>query len=222
MKRPLWWTMVLVLAALPTAAPVGVTFLIRGSARYQLSKQTPDIDADVLIIYTVGIPFKTLTEVRPSEADAVTNPTPVFYNTRVIADDLGALLMERGHRVRVAEASQVDGKDVLRHRVLVLGTPTHYWNVDWQMKRFLDERMTPIYVAHKQEFRGWPVAGFAMAEIQPSAEQALDKLQSVLKDCGTDLAIRQVFLTGDDEDQYTKTLHRFAAEIASLSRGAGR
>lgn len=222
MRTAAKWAAALLLAALPTALAVGATFLLRGPDRYRLSKQVPDVDADVLIVYTVGTPFKTVAEVQPSEVDAVTSPTPMSYNTRVIAHDLGGLLAEFGLRVRVSDALDVKYADIFRHRMLVLGTPTHYWNVDWQMKRFLDEQMTPIYVAHKQAFQGWPVAGFAMAEIQPSAAQALDRLRSVLTDCGTDLRASQVFLTGDDADKYTKALHRFAAEIAGIAKNVQR
>ena len=59
-------------------------------------------------------------------------------------------------------------------------------------------------------------------EVGESAEQALDKIRSVLKDCGTDLSVSQAFLTGDDEDRYTKALQRFAEGIASLAKPPGR
>lgn len=221
MNRRWSWTVVLLLACLPTIAPVGLALMMREPDRYRMSRQAPTKDAEALIVYTVGTPFKTVTDMTASEIDAVTNPTPMSYNTRVIASELGERLEARGLRVRVAEASDVTHEDVLRHRVLVLGSPTHYWNIDWQMKRFLDDRMTPIYVAHKESFRGWPVAGFTMAEIQPSADQALERIQRFLKDCGTDLSVSQSFLTVDNEDQYSRSLERLADGIEALAKRAG-
>jgi hypothetical protein len=126
MKRRWSWVVVLVLACLPTIVPVGLAFMMRGADRYRLSRRAPEIDAEVLVVYTVGTPSKTLADVTASEVGAISAPTPMSYNTRVIASDLGELLQGRGIRVRVAEASQVDHEDVLRHRVLVLGAPTHY------------------------------------------------------------------------------------------------
>lgn len=222
MKRSRW-PLVLLLASLPTIVPLTAVFLLREPDRYRLAKGPGPADADVLIVYSVGTPFKTISDVTLTDLDAVTAPTPMTHNTGTIAVDLGEALVGRGLKVRVAEADRIQHpREILRHRVMVLGTPTHFWNVDWNMKKFLDERMEPLYVGKSPVFRSMRVAGFSMAEIQPSADQALDKIGAVISDCGNTLAVRMAFLAGDNEDQYSSKLARLADGIQTLIAEAGR
>ena len=42
----------------------------------------------VLIVYSSGIPFKTISKIKAKEVDAVTFPTPKRWNCRTIAEKL--------------------------------------------------------------------------------------------------------------------------------------
>ena len=87
------------------------------------------------------------------------------------------------------------------------------------MKRFLDEKFEPIYVAEKPYFHNWPVAGLVMAESSPSAETALAQLRSVLTDCGTDLHAETYFLTSQTDAERVRNIEFFADSIVALAGG---
>jgi hypothetical protein len=160
------------------------------------------IPADpVLIVYSSGEPFKTIGEMSAGEADAVASATPKSWNCRIAAERIGEAFRGTGRLVRVAPVDSIlNYREILRYRVVIFGMPARFWNVGWEMKRFIDAHIGKIYIAAQPEFRKCVIGGFAMAEIPASAEAALETFGRALSDCGTKFRATAVFLTGDNPE----------------------
>jgi len=155
----------------------------------------------VLVIYSSGEPYKTISEISAAEADAVSSATPKSWNCRIAAEKIGEAFRGMGYPVRVAPVDSIrDCREIVGCGIVVFGMPARFWNVGWEMKRFIDVHIGKIYIAAKPEFRKCAIGGFAMAEIPASAEAALETFGRALADCGTKFRATEVFLTGENPD----------------------
>jgi flavorubredoxin len=169
---------------------------------------------DVIILYSSGVPFKTIGQVKANEVDAVTCPTPKHLNCKTVAELLGRVLREKNVEVKVASISEAVGnEDIINARLVVLGSPSRFWNVSWEMKRFLDEQFGRIYVADKKALRGKKVAAFAMAEIEGSANETLNALGRAVTDCGGTFGPTMIVLTRYSEKEIEKGVIEFAGKL---------
>jgi hypothetical protein len=155
-------------------------------------------DRDVLIVYTSGIPSKTISEIPVGEADAASGATPKAWNCRLAAETIGFAFHAKGYSVHVAHADSVRSADELLDRgIVVFGMPARFWNVPWDMKRFIDVFLGRVYVSSKTEIQKIVFGGFAMAELAASGERALEAFGWALGDCGTKFSVTEVFLANE-------------------------
>jgi flavorubredoxin len=178
-----------------------------------------DEQLDVLIIYSSGTPFKTVSDMKPKEVDAVTSPTPVNWNCKKIAENLGTALGSRKCTVRIANVTEIKHRnEILDARLVVLGTPARFWNVSWEMKKLLDEQFGKIYVMEKNKLGKKRIAAFAMAEIKGSAEDALEAIERMVGDCNGRFGPTAIFLTEHSRSEVEERIEKFADVLAKFGK----
>jgi flavorubredoxin len=170
--------------------------------------------SDILIIYSSGTPFKTISEVKPKEIDTVTSPTPKLWNCKMIAERLTFVLRSKGFAVRLAEASEIKHYDeIFRARLVVIGSPAYFSNVSWQIKRLLDQQFSKIYVIKKERLAKKRIAAFSMAEWDGSANAALKAIKEVVSDGKGLFGPTMNFITNHHRKEMEKRINRFAKEL---------
>jgi hypothetical protein len=169
---------------------------------------------DILIIYSSGTPlayysngplFKKIREMTPEGVDAVTTATPLKENCKTIAEKLAAALRERALVVRVAEAKDIAHRDeILRARLIIIGSPSRFGNVSWELKKLFDEQFSQIGALEEKGLAGRRIAAFSMAEVEPSAKGTLRAIEAVAVDCNGRFGPTMIFLIHHSK----KTTHR--------------
>lgn len=188
-----------------------------GPACNQATKQKHEKGPDVLIIYSSGTPFKTISDMDAKDVDAVTTATPVGENCRTIAERLASILRDKKLAVRVAEASQIKHRnEILGARLVVIGSPAYFWNVSWQIKKLLDEQFSQIYVFSKERLAKRRIAAFAMAEIDSSARATLKAIKAVVGDCKGRFGPTMTFLTKHSKKEISRRINRFADQLEAV------
>ena len=165
-KRRFRWVAALFSAAILIAIAITIAALTNtpGQIADRVEPEAPS--KDVLIVYAVGVPYGSISELSAADVDKVSGATPASYNTRTISSELASNLRARGFSVTLTAVENVRSHlEIFEHRVLVAATPVRFWNMSWMMKKFFDEIFERIYVAEKAHFRHWPVAGIVMAEV---------------------------------------------------------
>ncbi|MCE5270923.1 flavodoxin domain-containing protein, partial [bacterium] len=82
--------------------------------------------------------------------EAVSAATPVAHNTAQAARIIGAALEAEGLQVRLARVEEFEKKDwreVEAYDYFVLGSPAHFGQMSWEMKKFFDEAFHMIYMS---------------------------------------------------------------------------
>ncbi len=167
---------------------------------------------DVLIVYDASRPYKT---VAPAADDAVTGASAASINCRIAAERLGAALEARNLTVRLVPVSEIrDYRELLEPRMLVLGSPVRFSNVSWQMKKLFDDHFYRIYTSARQEFATRRLAAFAVGEVEPAAQAALDSMRSATHDCGGTLGATLVLLTGSSRTEAERDIRQFTGTLA--------
>jgi hypothetical protein len=179
--------------------------------------------SDILLIYSSGTPleyytkkslFRTIRERQPKEVDAVTTATPAHENCRTISGKLGLRLREKGLKVRVANAKDIrDRSEILSSGLVIIGTPSRFWNVSWEIKKLFDEQFSKIGALEEKQLNKLRVAGFSMAEIEPSAKAALKAIKATVNDCNGRFGPTTFFLTKHSEKQINKRINKFAEKL---------
>lgn len=163
---------------------------------------------DALIIYSSGTPSGTITDLAP---DAVTLPTPVSENMKTLSDKLVAALAAKGVTARAVPALDVRNKlDILTARVVVIGSPSYFGNVSWQVKKLIDEVYGVLYRMRDKAKRP-PHAAFSMAEIEPSAKETLAEIGKATK-----IGPTMIVLVTNIQDEVTHRVNAFADSIAEF------
>ncbi len=178
-------------------------------------QQKPPEPLDVIIIYDSGIPSRSISEMKPGDEYVLAGPTPAATNCETVANLLASAFESRDLSVRVIPAAEiVSQEEVLRSRLVILGSPTRFWNVSWKIKKLLDEVFGGIYVSRKPEFARQRVAAFAMAEIEPSAEAALGTIRAMVRDCGGKLDHTLIVLTNHSQSEVRRRIRAFAEQLS--------
>lgn len=173
---------------------------------------------DILIIYSTGTPFKTISDMNTKEVDAVTTPTPVRENCKSIAEKLAIALHDKKFVVKIAEAAEIkDRHEILHARLAVIGSPAYFGNVSWQIKKLLDQQFGQIYVLNKGLDKR-RIAAFSIAEIEQSALGAIKAISTVVKDCKGHLGPTMIFLTKHSKKEIAQRINRFADQVAVVAR----
>lgn len=178
------------------------------------AEETNENTIDVLIIYSSGSPFDTITDIDEDKVDAVTTPTPAHMNCERISKELFEQLHADSINVVLKKALDIeDRQEILNARVVVIGSPAYFWNVSWQIKKLIDEKFAELYILRSQKKRYMNFAVFTMAEIKSSADQAMQKLVQAIKDCKGEVGPKQIFLAKYSLKKVKKQVKQFADEI---------
>lgn len=215
MKRAAWVT--LGLASLPVAVPWAVVTLSQPPPRVRSAPPPlPEGErADVLVVLAPGDPSWPE---RPAEPDARSAPSPVIYNTEIIAREVGDELAARGITVRVLPSDQAKGAaDVLGHRLVIFALPARRFQPGAGFQRFLDgpwEEAVRDYPAETARSR---FAGLVISATEPWGEAALGALEAAVEPVAARLADRAVFLTSLTGADVVRLRDAFAARLAGLA-----
>jgi flavorubredoxin len=182
----------------------------------------------VLIIYSTGTPldyyskgplFKKIKEMTPKGVDAVTTATPFKENCRTIAEKLAIALRERDLVVQVAEATEIKHRnEILRARLVIIGSPSRFGNVSWELKKLFDELFSQIGALEEKGLAKRRIAAFSMAEIEPSANGTLRAIKAVVGDCRGRFGPTRIFLLKHSKKEIQKRINQFAEQLAPLAR----
>ena len=169
---------------------------------------------DVLIIHAAGTPFEGLAALTAANVDAVSCPTPVAMNCGTVAEQVAAALRAKGLKVRVADAAAIKHRDeVLRPRLVVLGTPCYFATASWKMVRLLDEAYWQIWALKGDRLGGRTVATFATGKSEDPCRKAIADVQAFVKMCNANPGPTMVALI-TEADEVPERVARFADEIA--------
>jgi hypothetical protein len=183
----------------------------------QKSKDYPKIENSILLVYTSGTPFKTLSDIKPEEVDAVSGATPADVNVKTISQLLVKKLRTGNYTVHIAKASEInDYRELLQYNMLIIGTPTYFWNMNWEIKKMMDECFEKIYLSRRDDFKKMKHIVFAMSEYDKCAENAIKQVESGITDCSAKLDASMVFVTKETMPQYEAQIEKLAAVADSL------
>jgi flavodoxin len=200
---------------------VCLSFLLTSCAKKSENKVVNDfkkIPNSILIVYTSGTPFKTLSDIKPDEMDAVTGATPSEMNVEIISQTLYEKLKD-SYTVKLAKASEItDYREILQYDMLIMGTPTYFWNIHWEVKKMIDTNFEKIYIGKRNEFKAMKHVVFAMSEYGKCAENANNQMKSAINDCSAKLDASEIFVTNRKKAEYNEQIASFAATIAAIMK----
>ena len=170
---------------------------------------------DILLIYSSGTPYVYSKGKPPKDYDALSCPTPKKENVRTVAEKLGIALKQNNLVVRVAEASEItDHNEILKARMIIIGSPSYLGNVDWKIKKLLDVTFYPIYFSSKERLGKKRIAAFSMAQIEPSANRTLEAIKTAANDYRGTFGPTMIVLVKYPEGEINKRINQFAEQIA--------
>ena len=170
---------------------------------------------DVLLIYSSGTPYVYTKGEPPKDYDALSCPTPKKENVRTVAEKLGNALKRKNLVVCVAEASEItDHNEILKARMIIIGSPSYLGNVDWKIKKLLDVTFYPIYFSGKERLGKKRIAAFSMAQIEPSAKKTLEAIKTAAGDYRGTFGPTMIVLVKHPEEEVNKRVNQFAGQIA--------
>ena len=158
-----------------TIAAAALALIICAALRADGQAGTQTGEPDVLIIFATGnVPQSGAKE------DAVTTPTPAGENMKTLSEKLSAALTARKLTVRLASVSgKITPEDILASRIVIMGSPSYWSNVSWQMKKYIDEQFTPFY-SMKGRMNKHKAGAFSMAAVEPSADKTIEVLKELI------------------------------------------
>jgi len=111
----------------------------------------------VLILYSSGNPTSQWKKAVPNfseDVNGITSPTPKFVNTAIVAKMIADYLKKEMLQVTLKEIREIKRADeILFAHVILIGSATHFSNMDWQTKRFFDETLYPFYIHRKMKLK---------------------------------------------------------------------
>jgi hypothetical protein len=181
---------------------------------------------DVLIIYHSGTPlkgyrdkslFKTVKKMKNIDYDIVTSATPMVINCHKIAKGIEEYLAGNGVATKILRSNEIADYRILKNcRLLVIGTPSRFWNVSWEIKKFIDENFSKIGAFEKKAMDKHLVAAFAMSEIVGGSEAALRSIRRAVNDINGKFGPTATFLTDFNKRQLYREINRFGNDIIKL------
>ncbi len=169
----------------------------------------------VLILYSSGKAMMPHTHrSMTKDVDVITSPTPQFLNTAVIARMIANSLQKKMLQVALKEIGEIKKtQEVLFADVILIGSATHFWNMDWPTKRFFDETLYPVYLYRKTKLEDKYIGGFTTSEIQSSAEQCINSIYRALSDYGSKKLPSLIILNETPQRDVEKKVEQFAKEL---------
>ena len=210
---------------LTTCQKTLVIVSVIGAASLHLTGEAQEISStksgtnDVLIIYTSGKPHGMISEMDAEDADAVTCPTPRKENMRTVASELGKVLRSRNLSVRITRAEGIQNRnEILDAQIVVLGSPSYFGNMSWQMKKLIDEKFGAIYASGKKRLGRKKIAVFSMAEVESSARETIRTVGKAIRDCRGVMGPSLTVLTKHKDEEITSRIEEFAGKIAETMK----
>ena len=189
-----------------------------------MGNEAKDKAPKVLLVYSSGEPtdWQNLLK-NPTVLDAITSPTPIKRNIHRVALHIQYYLEKNGISVRLARVEDFtkdDWAEIRSYDTVVFGTPSRFWNVSWEMKRFLEQIFIRIKLLSESRASGRTYAAFALAEILPSSEDALERMAETISDSGGTLppALRLSLALSMTDEEYDKETDKFLAALVVLAR----
>lgn len=180
------------------------------------TKEYKKIPNSILIVYSSGTPSKTLSDVKPEEVDALSGATPSIMNVEIISQKLYNELKKMGYTVKLVKASEIENyKEILQYDMLIIGNPTYFWNVNWEIKKMLDINLGKIYIAKRKEFKKMKHVVFSMCEYDKCGERANKQMGSAITDCSGKLNYSMVFEV-KSISQFETQINKLAASTDSI------
>ena len=204
-KRQRIWQAPIITASAALALILGAVLPAVGQAGSQTKRP------DVLIIYATG-------NVPPAGAkeDAVTTPTPAGENMKTLSEKLSAALTSKNLTVRqVSVSEKITPKDILVSRIVIMGSPSYWSNVSWQMKKYIDEQFTPFY-SIKGRMNKTKAGAFSMAASEPSANRTIEVLKELIVENDGSFGPTMVVAGKVTPEEVTKRIAAFADRIAEF------
>lgn len=162
---------------------VGILGYLKKSKATSTSRNLQEIK--VLILYFSGKPtsqWKSAVPLISEETDGITSPTPKTVNTAVVAKMIANYLEKQMLQVTLKEIGEIKrAQDVLFADVILIGSATHFSNMDWQTKRFFDETLYPLYVHRKTKLSDKYIGCFTTVS-GGGAEDCIKSMHHALRD----------------------------------------
>ncbi len=173
--------------------------------------QAQDKAPDILIVYSSGSK-----PVGGGQPDAVTTPTPADENMKTVTEKLSTALIARKLTVRVALAHEIrTPEEIFASRVLVIGSPSYFWNVSWQIKKFFDERFSEMS-SRKDRLGKHKVAAYTQAGGKEGADLTIAAIQQAVNRWNGTFGPTMSLLAGNKPDEVKPAIEKFADEIVTL------
>ena len=190
--------------------PVFLVLLIPAATTVFGQAGAPAKKVDVLIIYSSG-------NVTPSgKEDAVTTPTPAKENMKTVSEKLEKALIAKKLTVRLASYTEkITPDDIMASGILVMGSPSYWSNVSWQMKKYIDEQFTPFYYI-KGHMNKHKAAAYSMAEWEPSANRTNEVIRELITQNDGVFGPTMTVLVPHSPEEVQKRIDKFADDIAAF------
>lgn len=172
---------------------------------------SPASGTDVMIVYSTGN-----VHTGPGKADATSTPTPAKENMKTVAEKLVSALTAKKISAKAVLVSEVKTPDeMIKSKVLVLGSPAYFSNVSWQFKKFVDEQFMLIW-GQKNRLNNHNVAAFCMAAEEPSAQKVLEIIRDLVSDTRGTFGPTMTVLGKNTPEQVNQAVDKFADDIAAF------
>jgi flavodoxin len=186
---------------------------------HKSSKDYPKIPNSILIIYTSGTPYKTLSDLKPEEIDSYSGATPTDMNVEMISQRLVNELRNKHYTVKIVRAPEIESYlEILQYDMVIVGTPTYFWNMHWEIKKMMDIQFGKIYVAKRDAFKNMKHIVFAMSEYGKCAENANQQMKSAINDCSAKLDTSFVFIVKQTLPEYEKQISEMAETTDNIMK----
>ena len=141
----------------------------------------------------------------------------VYYtgtgNTKKMAEKIGKGAEQLGVNVQVKSVEECELSDLAEADGIVMGSPTYFSNVAWQVKKLIDESITLYRKGH--ELRGKVGGCFTSAGTRRDGKDCIRMLELTL---GFHHKLRMVGgiirASGDGEEEVNKMCQQYGREIA--------
>ena len=211
----------ILLSGIILCAILGVVIL-RSLPSHNATLASGDIQQmKILILYSSGTPDAKVPHISEN-IDAVTLPTPRSVNTAVVANMIAEVLEKAMLQVTLKPLEDIKkAQEVLFADIILIGSATHFSNMDWQTKRFFDETLYPLYVHHATELKGKFIGCFTTAGNNYSGKKCIQALHRALYDYNGKEPPGLIILDRTPQDDLKKKVDQFTKKMLKIVRGVG-
>ncbi|MFA6472652.1 MAG: hypothetical protein WCU00_11495 [Candidatus Latescibacterota bacterium] len=166
---------------------------------------------DVIIVYATGN-----VHTGPGKVDATSTPTPANENMKTVAGKLVSALTAKKISAKAVLASDVKNPDeMMKSKLIVLGSPAYFSNVSWQFKKFVDEQFMLIW-RQNNRLNNHKVAAFCMAAEESSAEKVIENLKDLVINARGTWGPTMTVLGKNSPDQVKEEVDTFADALEAF------